>query len=87
MAKSSPVHVVDRIKAPLPLAHGGVDRRVLLDHGKKMRDALRKAGREPEWVVCENEGHGRLLPETNQDFGSSVEKFLAREPAMPPAPR
>ncbi len=75
---NSPINMADRIKAPLLLAYGGVDRRVPIEHGERMRAALRKAGQEPEWVVYPNEGHGWNYPETKKDFWQRVETFLGR---------
>lgn len=74
----SPVNMAERIRVPMLLAYGAVDRRVPIEHGERMRAALRKAGQEPEWVVYPNEGHGWNYPETNKDFWSRVERFLAR---------
>jgi len=40
-----------RIRAPVLLAFGEKDLRVPLAHGTRMRDALRAAGADPEWVT------------------------------------
>jgi dipeptidyl aminopeptidase/acylaminoacyl peptidase len=74
----SPVAQAERIRAPLLLAFGESDLRIPLAHGKRMRDALIKAGREPEWVTYPNEGHSWRLPETKADFARRMEKFLAQ---------
>lgn len=66
-----------RIKAPVLLAHGVEDRRVPLDHATRMRAALRAAGREPEWVLYPDEGHGWLKAENRIDFAKRLERFLA----------
>jgi dipeptidyl aminopeptidase/acylaminoacyl peptidase len=71
------VLLADRIKAPLLLAYGGEDRRVPLVHGTRMRDALAAAGRPPQWVVYNDEGHGWNKLETRLDFAQRVEDFLA----------
>ncbi|HMN77121.1 MAG TPA: prolyl oligopeptidase family serine peptidase [Burkholderiaceae bacterium] len=75
---AAPVELAARIKAPVLLAFGGEDRRVPLEHGTLMRDALRAAGNDPEWVVYPDEGHGWLRIETRIDFANRVERFLAR---------
>jgi dipeptidyl aminopeptidase/acylaminoacyl peptidase len=77
-AAVAPVEQADRIRAPLLLAFGAGDRRVPLEHGTRMREALRAAGREPEWVLYEAEGHQWQLTETNVDFARRLEGFLAR---------
>lgn len=66
-----------RIKAPVLLAYGVEDRRVPLEHGTRMREALRAAGREPEWVLYPDEGHGWLKAENRIDFARRLERFLA----------
>jgi acetyl esterase/lipase len=75
---ASPVTHAERIKAPLMLAFGQEDRRVPIEHGDKMRVALRAAGNEPEWIVYAGEGHGWLRLDHRVDFAQRVEKFLAR---------
>ena len=43
-----------------------------------MRDALRAAGRPPEWVVYEGEGHGWLKLDNRYDFYGRLEAFFAK---------
>jgi acetyl esterase/lipase len=74
----SPVAQAARIKAPVLLAFGGLDRRVPLEHGTLMRRALREAGNDPEWVVYPGEGHSWRLVESRLDFARRLEKFLAQ---------
>lgn len=75
---AAPVEQAARIKVPVLLAFGGVDRRVPLEHGTLMRGALRAAGNDPEWVVYPEEGHGWLRIESRIDFANRVERFLAK---------
>ncbi len=75
---NSPIHVADKIKAPVLLAFGEADRRVPLAHGTRMREALIKAGNTPLWVTYPGEGHGGWLPKTNVDFAKRVEEFLGQ---------
>jgi dipeptidyl aminopeptidase/acylaminoacyl peptidase len=77
-AAVAPVEQAARIRAPLLLAFGAGDRRVPLEHGTRMREALRAVGREPEWVLYNAEGHQWQLTETNIDFARRLEAFLAR---------
>ena len=74
----SPVLQADRLRAPLLLAFGAEDRRVPLVHGTRLRDALRVAGRDPEYVVYLDEGHGWLRLENQVDFAGRLERFLAQ---------
>jgi dipeptidyl aminopeptidase/acylaminoacyl peptidase len=77
--KTSPMRQAARIKRPVLLAYGGLDRRVPIEHGERMRSALRSAGVPHEYVVYETEGHGFLLEKNRFDFYSRVEKFLAEQ--------
>jgi len=74
----SPVVQAARIKAPLLLAFGELDRRVPLEHGTRLRQAMRAAGSEPEWVVYNGEGHSWQLTASRVDFARRLEKFLAQ---------
>lgn len=74
----SPVAQAKRIQAPLLLAFGEDDRRVPIAHGERLRDALRDAGRPPEWISYPNEAHSWRQVSTNVDFARRVESFLGR---------
>ena len=74
----TPVLLARHIQAPLLLAFGGADRRVLPVHGQRMRQAMLDVGRPAEWVQYEDEGHGWLKMETRLDFAARLEAFLAR---------
>jgi dipeptidyl aminopeptidase/acylaminoacyl peptidase len=58
LARVAPVERAGEIRAPVFLAFGELDARVPLDHGTRMRSALQRAGRAPEWIVYRGEGHG-----------------------------
>lgn len=75
LAETSPIRQAARLKQPLLMAYGGQDRRVPLEHGKKMRDAL---AHNPgvEWVFYADEGHGWHSEKNNIDFWTRVEAFL-----------
>ncbi|WP_431047686.1 alpha/beta hydrolase family protein [Roseateles sp. L2-2] len=75
---NSPVLLADRIRAPLLMAYGERDRRVPIEHGERMRDALVKAGRPPEWVTYRGEAHGFGNLDNKVDFAKRVEAFLAK---------
>ena len=60
------------------MAYGGLDRRVPIDHGERMRAAMQAAGQQPEYIVYDGEGHGWLKVENRIDFWQRVEKFLAK---------
>jgi dipeptidyl aminopeptidase/acylaminoacyl peptidase len=77
LTRVSPLAQADRIRAPLLLAFGEDDLRVPLAHGKRLREALQKAGRDPQWVTYREEGHSWRLPQTRTDFAQRMERFLA----------
>ena len=76
--RTSPVERAAEIKQPVLMAYGGLDRRVPIINGERMRSALAPHNRNVEWVVYGDEGHGWLRQENTLDFWSRVEKFLAR---------
>ena len=73
---TSPIQQAARIKAPLMLAYGGVDRRVPMYHGRKFMEAIKPTNRQVEWIEYQDEGHGWSLPANRVDFWGRVEKFL-----------
>jgi dipeptidyl aminopeptidase/acylaminoacyl peptidase len=54
----SPVYLADRIKADVMLIHGVLDRRTPIQHAKRMRSALEDNGKQVEWLVDIEQGHG-----------------------------
>lgn len=73
---NSPLEQAARIRAPLLLAHGARDRRVPIEHSHRLREAMRAAGNEPQWVSYGDEAHGWLKLETHVDFARRLEAFL-----------
>jgi dipeptidyl aminopeptidase/acylaminoacyl peptidase len=72
----SPLNHVDSIRAPLFVAQGANDPRVVKAESDQMVDALREMGREVTYAVYENEGHGFLVEANRLDFAGRVEEFL-----------
>lgn len=75
---NSPVNLAEQMDVPVLLAYGAQDRRVQMAHGERMRAALTKAGRPPEWVVYADEGHGWQTTQNRVDFAQRLERFLAQ---------
>lgn len=75
---TSPLEQASRITAPVLLVHGRLDRRVPIQNGERMRDALAKLGKPVEWVSYDDEGHSFSLDSNRVDFWLRVEAFLAR---------
>ena len=80
---TSPLQQAGRIRQPLLLAYGGVDRRVPLYHGEKFYKAVRQTNPDVEWVVYKDEGHGWALEKNRIDFWTRVARFLERNIGPP----
>ncbi len=74
----SPINFVDRIKAPLLIAHGANDPRVKQSETDQIVKALRDAGKHVECIVYTDEGHGFARPENRLHFYAKTEEFLSR---------
>jgi len=79
----TPVLQAEHIRAPLMLAMGAADRRVLLEHGLRMRKAMADVGRPLEWVLYDDEGHGWYKLGNRLDFARRLEAFLAKNLGKP----
>jgi dipeptidyl aminopeptidase/acylaminoacyl peptidase len=75
---ASPVNHADRIKAPLLIAQGAKDPRVVKSESDQMVEAMRKRGVEVEYLVKDNEGHGFRNEENRFEFYEAMERFLAK---------
>ena len=79
MLKSrSPVHFVDKIKAPVLIAHGANDVRVVAAESEQMVKAMRKANKAVEYFVYDDEGHSLSIPSNKIHFYAKAEEFLAK---------
>lgn len=58
LQQRSPITYVDNIKAPLLIIQGANDPRVVKAESDQMVDQLKQLGREVEYMVFEDEGHG-----------------------------
>ena len=80
---TSPLMQAAKITQPVLLAYGGADRRVPAYHGEQFYKAVKQHNSNAQWVLYPAEGHGWLLPQTNIDFWSRVEKFLDQHIGTP----
>jgi dienelactone hydrolase len=78
LAANSPNLLADKIKTPVMLIHGGKDKRTNLAQAESMRDALTKAGRPPEWLLVDREGHGFYDSEHRKEVYQRLEAFLGK---------
>ncbi|BFM13658.1 S9 family peptidase [Simiduia litorea] len=58
LSNFSPINHVEKIKANVMLVHGEEDIRAPVEHAELMRKALKKAGKDPEWLLYDRSGHG-----------------------------
>ena len=80
---ASPLSQIDKLRAPVFIAHGEDDRRVPLSQAKELRKALKKADHEHEWLTFDGEGHGLYKPENRALLLTRVIAFFDR--TLPPA--
>ncbi|MEX2595396.1 MAG: S9 family peptidase [Salibacteraceae bacterium] len=76
MAATSPALNADKITAPLFVAQGANDPRVVKSESDQMVEAMRARGVEVEYMVKENEGHGFRNEENKFEFYRAMEGFL-----------
>lgn len=78
LAQQSPAAQADRLQAEVLLLHGGADVITPIAHARSMRQALRAAGKEPEWFVVQDEGHGFFRADNRRAYYERVLAFLER---------
>lgn len=74
----SPVHLANRIKAPVFLVAGGMDERVPFEHSRRMERALLDAGAQVETLYDSTEGHGFYVETNQRAFYTRLLAFFAR---------
>ena len=84
MRARSPVYNADKIKAAVMLIHGRDDERAPFEHALRMRGALQKAGKQPEWISEGREGHGIFNQASRADVYEKMLAFFAKH--LGPAP-
>ncbi len=74
----SPLFKADQMKVPLLIAQGANDPRVKQAESDQIVEALRKKGKEVEYLLFADEGHGFARPENNMKFYAACEAFLSK---------
>ena len=74
----SPLKHADRITAPLLVAHGALDERVPISHGKRMVEAMKEQHKDVEWLEFEQEKHSLSLVENQRKWYDAVFSLLKR---------
>jgi acylaminoacyl-peptidase len=72
----SPVHNIDKLKAPVFIVHGKEDFRVDVEHAHRLRDELKKMNKPYEWLVKPKEGHGFYKPKNRLELYQRMLAFL-----------
>ena len=78
LAAASPLLHIDKIKAPIFIAQGANDPRVVKAESDQIVEALKNAGIDVPYMVKDDEGHGFYNEENQFDFYREMEKFLIR---------
>lgn len=76
LAANSPAQHVDKIKVPVMLAQGKLDRRVPMEQFEALADAFEDSGRPARTLVISGEGHGFYKPENRARLYRMMEEFL-----------
>jgi dipeptidyl aminopeptidase/acylaminoacyl peptidase len=77
LARRSPVHQLDRLKAKVMLIVGGRDRRVPPIQGENLHEALKARHIAHEWLYKSNEGHGFYDEKNIAELFGKVDAFLS----------
>ncbi len=78
----SPIHNVDKIRAPLLVIHGANDSRVPVQEAEQIVGRLKELGRHVEYLRFEDEGHGiAKIPNRTKAY-TTIADFLSRTLAV-----
>ena len=78
LKRQSPLFKADKIEAPLLVIQGANDPRVKKAEADQIVVAMRDLGRDVEYIIAGDEGHGFLGEMNRLAFTVSMEKFLAK---------
>ena len=78
MKARSPLFKVDAVKKPLLIVQGANDPRVTQLESDQIVKALRDAGKEVEYILFKNEGHGISRWQNDLTYHRRIEEFLAK---------
>ena len=74
----SPIHKLDRIKAPTIVLHGANDTNVPVVEAEQVVESLKKRGVPVEYVLFPDEGHGFLKTENRIRWTVAVVKWFSK---------
>lgn len=78
LKRFSPVNNINRLKAPVLIAHGEQDERVPVEHAEALKDKLDEAGKPYEWFVRSTETHGFFNEQNRTEYYEKVTSFLGK---------
>lgn len=78
LIEQSPINTIEKVDCPLLVVQGAKDPRVVKEESDQVVDRLRKAGREVEYLVFEDEGHGFLKTENELKAYTTIAEFLEK---------
>lgn len=76
-ARISPIHRVDRIRAPVLIAHGTRDPRVPIGESEQFVKALQERQKKVAYETFEYAGHGFIRPDDRRRIYRAVAEFFA----------
>jgi len=76
-ARISPIHRVDRVRAPVLIAHGHRDPRVPIGESEQFVTALRERQKKVVYETFEYAGHGFMRPDDKRRIYTAVAEFFA----------
>ena len=76
LKENSPTNRANEIRIPILLAHSTKDSIVKFSHSEKMARALKKAGKDYQFIKLKNGDHSLSLGEVRPVFFRAMEKFL-----------
>jgi dienelactone hydrolase len=72
----SPARLADKFQAPVLLVHGTDDLIVPASQSKRMQEALRKAGKEVQYIEFKGDDHGLRTDASRRDTLTAIAAFL-----------
>ncbi len=72
----SPIKHIDKIKIPILLIHGEIDKIVRLSQSEDMYDEIEDADKKVEFIELEGEGHNLLKNESRLKTLKAIERFV-----------
>lgn len=76
--ENSPIRHIDKIKIPILLAHGENDRSVFYYHSSRMAAALKRAGKDHEFLTLKDGDHHLSRGDNRLAFFRALDAFLAK---------